>query len=308
MILGLDLATKTMKKGEISKFLVSPSYAYGEMGCPPRIPANAEILYIVEILNLYESKDVIEFEEMTPEEQKKAPFEKIAAVFHCDHQMGNELFRGRQYKPAIARYRRLVKLLEDVSVANEQEDEKRKEYLLKLYLNLALCYINIKYSSKAITFADLALKLDGKNPKALYRMGCALFLADDFDKARYYLNKAKQFQPYEKNINKVLMDLDQKQKQHMQWENVFCKKIFGNSNNNEDKKLFSESVEIKEFRDVLRKEIKKFIDSEDKELQFSSGYTEWQSDIVKELAREYNLAFVSKLQLDTKIIKVAKKS
>jgi hypothetical protein len=27
-----------MRKGEISKFLFSPDYAYREMGCPPRIP------------------------------------------------------------------------------------------------------------------------------------------------------------------------------------------------------------------------------------------------------------------------------
>jgi FK506-binding protein 6 len=28
----------TMRKGEISKFIFSPAYAYREMGCPPRIP------------------------------------------------------------------------------------------------------------------------------------------------------------------------------------------------------------------------------------------------------------------------------
>ena len=38
---GLDIAVHSMKKGEKSKFLVKPEYAYGSMGVPPRIPPKA---------------------------------------------------------------------------------------------------------------------------------------------------------------------------------------------------------------------------------------------------------------------------
>ena len=41
VIRGLDVALATMRKGEISKYIFSPEYAYKEMGCPPRIPPNA---------------------------------------------------------------------------------------------------------------------------------------------------------------------------------------------------------------------------------------------------------------------------
>lgn len=306
IIPGLDFAMKTMKKEEISKFLVSSEYGYGKMGCPPRIPGNAQILYVVEILNFYDSKDAVDFEEMAPEDQKKASFEKITSVFHCENQMGNELFRNEHYKPAIARYRRMVKLLEDVSVSNGEEDEKRKEYLLKLYLNLSACYLNIRNSSKAFIYADLALKTDGNNPKALYRMGYALFIADDFDRARYYLNRAKQYKPYEKNINKVLMDVEKKHKQHREWENMFYKKMFS-LDIVKEKTVVPEPSSVREFRNVLEQEFKKFIESEQKELRISPGYTDEQVEIVKDLAREHNLAFVSKIQNDTKVIKVAKK-
>ena len=40
-ILGWEIAIPTMKKGEKSRFLIKPEYAYGKMGCPPRIPAQA---------------------------------------------------------------------------------------------------------------------------------------------------------------------------------------------------------------------------------------------------------------------------
>lgn len=58
---GLELGLLTMKKGEFSRFLLQPQYAYGEMGCPPFIPAAAAILYEVHILDYLDSGQVDEF-------------------------------------------------------------------------------------------------------------------------------------------------------------------------------------------------------------------------------------------------------
>jgi len=247
---------------------------------------------------------------MTPDEQKKAPFEKIVAVFHCEHQVANDFFRSKHYKPAIARYRKMVRIFEDVSVANEKEDEQRNNYLMKLYLNLCLSYTKIRNSQKAITYGHLALKLDENNAKAMYRLGCAYLLADEFDKAKDYLIKAKQHKPYESCVRKVLVELEQKRRQHVDWENMFYKRMFSNSSGNTEKKTISEvkeSPEVKEFRIVVEKQVKRFLESDEKEFAFSSGYTDWQTDVVKELANENNLAFVTKIHNDKKIIKVVKK-
>lgn len=37
---GWDVGVATMKKSELARFLVDPLYAFGQMGCPPRIPPN----------------------------------------------------------------------------------------------------------------------------------------------------------------------------------------------------------------------------------------------------------------------------
>lgn len=305
IIPGLEMGIQTMKRDEIARIYVSSEYAFGAMGCPPRIPENADIIYVVEIINFFESKDSIEFEEMTPDEQKKAPFEKVVAVFHCEHQVANDLFRSRHYKPAIARYRKMVRILEDVSVENEQDDLQRNGYLLKLYLNLCLCYININNSEKAIIYGRLALGLDNKNPKAMYRLGSAYLLADEFDQAKLYFLKAKEHRPFQTCVHKQLVELERRRKEHQQWESNFCKKMFATSI--DDKQILVDSPETKEFRNVLREQFKKFLDSEDCELSFSAGYNDWQIDIVKELSDEYNLAFVSKIYYDQKIIKAVKK-
>ncbi len=44
MIVGMELAVKTMKKRERAEFIIGWEYGFGEMGCPPRVPAKADIL------------------------------------------------------------------------------------------------------------------------------------------------------------------------------------------------------------------------------------------------------------------------
>lgn len=62
---GLELGLRTMKKGEFSRFLFEPEYAYGDIGCPPFIPASATILYEVQLLDFLDSGQVDEFLSMS---------------------------------------------------------------------------------------------------------------------------------------------------------------------------------------------------------------------------------------------------
>ena len=40
-LLGVTLAVESMRRGEFSRFIASPDYAYRKMGCPPRVPPDA---------------------------------------------------------------------------------------------------------------------------------------------------------------------------------------------------------------------------------------------------------------------------
>lgn len=65
------------------RFLVSSSYAYGSMGCPPRIPGNVSIIFEVELLGFTESSALDDYKELSDQEKRDLPFEKYLLALSC---------------------------------------------------------------------------------------------------------------------------------------------------------------------------------------------------------------------------------
>ena len=73
VIRGLEIAIGTMRKYEKSLFLIKPSMAYGTLGCLPRIPADSEVLFKVELKNFLDNGYADIYDELTNEEKRKFP-------------------------------------------------------------------------------------------------------------------------------------------------------------------------------------------------------------------------------------------
>lgn len=52
LLLGVEIAVKTMRVGEISSFLFEPEYAYGEIGSPPSIPPSKSQKFRITIFQI----------------------------------------------------------------------------------------------------------------------------------------------------------------------------------------------------------------------------------------------------------------
>ncbi|CAK6962569.1 inactive peptidyl-prolyl cis-trans isomerase FKBP6 [Scomber scombrus] len=168
---GLELGLLTMKKGEFSRFLFQPQYAYGEMGCPPFIPSSAVVLYEVQILDYLDSGQVDDFIEMSPEEQNTAPLSTLLEVVNTQRSFGNRCFNQSRYDNAKDRYKQALMLLGNRETQSDAEKEKIKIALLPLYLNLSLTELRLDSPHKALKYSNKALEIDSANTKALFRCG-----------------------------------------------------------------------------------------------------------------------------------------
>lgn len=70
VIPGLEVALRSMKKHEISVFLIKPEYAYGAVGVPPRIPPNQEVLFVVHVKDYADNEIGDSFCKLSVEERK----------------------------------------------------------------------------------------------------------------------------------------------------------------------------------------------------------------------------------------------
>ncbi|XP_076336053.1 LOW QUALITY PROTEIN: inactive peptidyl-prolyl cis-trans isomerase FKBP6-like [Tachypleus tridentatus] len=225
VILGLDKGVGTMKKGEVAQFLIRPEYAFRQMGCPPRIPPNATVMYEVELIS-YIDGAAAEFDGLTPE-KKETSFERILAVCKSQHQAGNDFYKQQMYQKAITRYKKAVHLLETFPLANEEQEKQQQNLLMKLYLNLSLANLTIKEAGRCIFFARRSLEIQNNNIKALFRMGKGFMMKGDFEKAHGYFQRALKLNPNEQEIIEEIRKLDKQRADYEMMEKDFCKKMFG---------------------------------------------------------------------------------
>ncbi|XP_069920630.1 inactive peptidyl-prolyl cis-trans isomerase FKBP6 isoform X4 [Oryctolagus cuniculus] len=54
---GMELGLLSMRRGELARFLFTPTYAYGALGCPPLIPPNTTVLFEIELLDFLDSAE-----------------------------------------------------------------------------------------------------------------------------------------------------------------------------------------------------------------------------------------------------------
>ncbi|XP_005917667.1 inactive peptidyl-prolyl cis-trans isomerase FKBP6 isoform X2 [Haplochromis burtoni] len=223
---GLELGLLTMKKGEFSRFLLQPQYAYGEMGCPPFIPAAAVVLYEVQILDYLDSGQVDDFIAMSLEQQNTVPMSALLEVVNTLRSFGNRFFNQNRYYNAKDRYKQAMTLLGNRETQSDLEKERIKTALLPLYLNISLAELRLERPHKALKYGNKALEIDSANTKALFRCGQAYLELHEYASAQCCLTSAQAQKPFDSDINNLLRKVTMCYKDSLDKEKDLYSKMF----------------------------------------------------------------------------------
>lgn len=207
---GICHGLLTMRRGERSEFIVRPEYAYLEMGCPPRVPPNATILYIIEVIRIFEEGSLSHFETLEFEEREKFDFSFIFNLCDEERISGNSYYKVGRFREAAFRYRRAIRNLEQIMYRSREDEDKAKQLLLKLYCNIANTYNKFAKPFNAMSNCKKALIIDPKCHKALYQYGLAKMMNADYEAAKDYLCRAKMLKPNSQEVDLALTRLDRR--------------------------------------------------------------------------------------------------
>lgn len=160
---------------------------------------------------------------------------------------GKEAYDRGDYEEAVknwmASLRSVKYLLDKKLYAHNAEHQKQVENMdLRFNLNLAQAHIKLRDFSKAIEFADNALRRDPSSSKALYRKSVALFETMDYSQAAQQLQKLLDLDP----DNLAAKDLLQKAKRNEARGELrarrMSQRIFGTPGRQADAGIFSNIV------------------------------------------------------------------
>ncbi|XP_021563404.1 inactive peptidyl-prolyl cis-trans isomerase FKBP6 [Carlito syrichta] len=222
---GMELGLLSMRRGELARFLFKPTYAYGALGCPPRIPPNATVLFEIELLDFLDSAESDKFCALSAEQQNRFPLQKVLKVAATEREFGNYLFRQNRFYDAKVRYKKALLLLHR-RVAPPEEHHLVEAAELLVLLNLSLTYLKLDRPTMALRYGERALIIDKKNAKALFRCGQSCLLMTEYEKARDFLVRAQKEQPFNHDINNELKKLASYYRDYVDKEKEMCHRMF----------------------------------------------------------------------------------
>ncbi|KAL6268504.1 hypothetical protein P5V15_001636 [Pogonomyrmex californicus] len=271
IISGLEIGISTMQKHEIAVFLIHPDLAYKAFGCPPRIPPNEEVVFVVQLLDYVDDGCASMYNDFDLEE--KQSFENVLKPVSHMFVSAKSHVTKYNHKLAIREYRKIIDCLETIRLKDNAEEEKMKKYLSRAYTNLAICHNHLNESRKACIACR---KVPIPTAKSYFNFGKALLNLGEYDAAMKELQNAHALEPRDEIIKKAIQTANAKQREYLEIEKRLWKNCFKSK---EDK------TKITEFRKAARDLCETIINSDDITRQsLPEGLTKEEEEIVREEA------------------------
>ncbi|KAK9503791.1 hypothetical protein O3M35_010274 [Rhynocoris fuscipes] len=260
---GFEIALQSMKENETAEFLIHPDYAFGKLGCPPRIPGNVPIMIVINVSGFIDcgdavltKRDDVEFLKF-PEKMKIARAHNALAIDYYKHgriKMAFHHFREAQYTL-------------DVEADSKTDEEERKTFLQKSIVNQLMCLSHHKYlkPKKIIEISSHLNKeiydLLQNNAKFHYCMGVAHTHLQDFTLASESFKKAQSLSPFLPRLSKAIKFLNEMagkavQDEKQMWREAFEKLGYTTKIQKEEEENNSTILLKKQVSSILKKCLK----------------------------------------------------
>lgn len=277
---GLEIGVKTMKIGENARFIISPELAYRGMGCPPRIPPNAIVIFDVHLVSYLSPENSITFDQDSHNPER---FNLNIAQVKKLHSEGNEQFKLRNIEKAIFKYDKAKELLHLTGCNSDKEEIEMMKYLNKLYTNLSVCYLKQCAFNKVCRMGIEAMKYSERFSKfcakLFFNWGKALRLLKDFSEASVKLKKALKIEP--QNVT-ILYEIKKLEKDREFNKNV---KLFTFFDEDNDENLRWPPA----FWEVFHTRLSEFVNGDDDVLTVDLNNNADDVELVKRKVGAYNL-------------------
>lgn len=286
---GLEKAVMTMLKGEEAQFVISYNLLFHEMGCPPRVKPKADGLFIVKLIDFMLVGDANATDDIAEEDRNKFSIvkEKVKDV----HLKGLDFYKQENIHYASKLFHKAVNALELCRLENEKDQVEQREFLVKLYTNLAVCYNRLDLPTKTCCMCNEIRRIAdiNQNCKALFQEGRAMLMIGEFRRSRTLLLQASRLEPNNQEIINELKVLAQKYETYRSNEKVIWKKAMGVMEDSKERRSTSFD-HLVGFKNQIEKIIKDFKTmSESDQLTLPKGLSEDEVKCVDELVKEFEL-------------------
>lgn len=217
--------------------------------------------------------------------------------------LASEEFKLYNFSKAIDIYRKWIEKLENARLNNDEEENKQKQMLIKMYQNVCVCYNKINKPEKSCVMMRELEKLTpiSENPKALYAKAKANMLLNNFNEARRYFMIVNRLTPNDAAVSEALKELNRRENakiRHEKEEEELARKF--QSEAVEMAKERKERAEerrreqdnwnhhLDEFKNTLKKTIEDFKENDTKRIGLATteDFTHHHIEIAEEMCQQ----------------------
>ncbi|UJR28504.1 hypothetical protein I4U23_009742 [Adineta vaga] len=234
---GLEYAITRMTKGEHCQLKLKSKALFGSDKF--NIPKNAQVEYIVTLLNFEKGVDKYSMSEADKLEES----EKLK-------KRAGELFKDGHYYVACKKYKTITEYLKSGNYESDSDKKKAHELKLTANSNMGLCHLKLNQHAECIRACDAALELDSKNEKCLFRRGQSQIAMNRYEEAIKDFQQVLKLNPSNTAANQHIQTCREHLKAYQQQEKQLYAKIFAKMAKDSEKT----NVQVPSSEDKTNKE------------------------------------------------------